>query len=165
MSAIWRAHDKDCEGADVKVLPDGTGYRLPSESEWEYCARAGSPAGPATRDWFGDDEGQLGGHAWVRGNSEARTHPVWGKKANPWGLFDMGGLLAEWCEDSWHKDYRGAPRDGSAWRLIDAAGHVVWGSSSPLLVVRGGSWWHSTWFCRCAARLRYDPWCLNSVGF
>jgi formylglycine-generating enzyme required for sulfatase activity len=165
MSPISRAHGKDCEGADVKVLPGGMGYRLPSESEWEYCARAGSPAGPATRYWFGDDEGRLGEHAWFRGNSEARTHSVGEKKANPWGLFDMGGLLAEWCEDSWHKDYRGAPRDGNAWRLTDSGGHIVWRSSRPLLVVRGGSWSHSAWFCRCAARFRYDPCCLNSVGF
>ena len=156
MSAIWRAHDRDSEGADVKVLPDGTGYRLPSESEWEYCARAGAPAGPATRYWFGDDEGRLGEYAWFRGNSEARTHPVGGKKANPWGLFDIGGLLWEWCDDIWHRNYRRAPRDGSAWRH---GGDAHW------CVVRGGSWGTSGWFCRCAARFRHEPRCCNDVGF
>jgi formylglycine-generating enzyme required for sulfatase activity len=167
MSTISRAHGKDCEGAAVQVLPDGRGYRLPSEAEWEYCARAGSPAGPATRYWFGDDEDRLGEYAWFRGNSEGRAHPVGEKKANPWGLFDMGGLLWEWCDDGWHGTYRGAPSDGSAWRRVDAKGHVVlahsW-SSSAVCVVRGGSWWHNAWFCRCAARFRYQPWCLATIG-
>jgi formylglycine-generating enzyme required for sulfatase activity len=163
-----RAHGKDSEGAVVKVLPDGTGYRLPSESEWEYCARAGSPAGPATRYWFGDDEGRLGEYAWFRGNSEDRTHPVGRKKANPWELFDMGGLLSEWCEDDWHDNYRRAPKNGSAWRRLDSHGHHLPGrswSASSLWIVRGGSWWQSAWFCRCAARFRFDAWCLSMVGF
>ena len=165
MSTISRAHGKDGEGADVKVLPDGTGYRLPSEAEWEYCTRAGSPAGPATRYWFGDDASRLGEHAWFRENSDGRTHPVGEKEANPWGLFDMGGLLFEWCEDVWHRNYRNAPADGSAWRRLGSSGHVVWGCSSVECVVRGGSWCHSAWFCRSAARFKSEPWCCNHVGF
>jgi formylglycine-generating enzyme required for sulfatase activity len=166
LSTISRAHDRDCEAAAVRVLPDGTGYRLPSESEWEYCARA--PAGPTTRYWFGDDEGRLGAYAWFRGNGGGRTHPVGEKPANSWGLFDMGGLLGEWCEDVWHRNYRGAPPDGSAWRRLDATGQVMWGSSwcsRAACVVRGGSWCSGAWSCRCAARFRSEPWCRNDVGF
>jgi formylglycine-generating enzyme required for sulfatase activity len=155
MGAIERARGKESESAAVRVLPGGTGYRLPSEAEWEYCARAGAPAGPATRYWFGDDERRLGEYAWFRGSSEGRTHPVGEKKANPWGLFDLGGLLWEWCDDHWHRSYRGAPRDGSAWRRVNAREYVV----------RGGSWHSGAWFCRCAARFRSEPWCRNDVGF
>jgi formylglycine-generating enzyme required for sulfatase activity len=159
------AYDRESETAAVKTLPDGTGYRLPSEAEWEYCARAGA----SVSYWFGDDESQLGEYAWFQGNSEARTHPVGEKQANPWGLFDMGGLLWEWCNDRWHTSYRGAPRDGSAWLpRTGGSGRVYWGGSwcnPSLCVVRGGSWRSSARFCRCAARLSYEPGGYGEVGF
>jgi formylglycine-generating enzyme required for sulfatase activity len=168
MSTISRAHDRDCEAAAVRVLPEGTGYRLPSESEWEYCARAGAPAGPATPYWFGDEEDRLEEYAWFGRNSGGRTHPVGEKQSNAWGLFDLGGLLWEWCEDVWHRNYRGAPRDGSAWRRLAATGQVIWGGSwysRASCVVRGGSWCSGAWFCRCAARFLSEPCCRNDVGF
>jgi len=161
----WPACDRESETAAVKALPDGTGYRLPSEAEWEYCARGGASA----RYWFGDDEGRLGEYAWFRENSESRTHPVGEKKANPWELFDMGGLLWEWCDDLWHKNYVRAPRHGSAWLPRgDTSGCVYWGGSwvhTSLGVVRGGSWRDSAWFCRCAARLGREPGGWTDVGF
>ena len=113
----------------------GRGYRLPSEAEWEYACRAGTP----TPFWFGEtitrDEANFDGRT---------TTPV-GRlgAANGFGLFDMHGNVWEWCQDRWHANYRGAPVDGSAW-TSDA--------DQRTRVLRGGSWAHGATFCRSAAR-------------
>ena len=102
-------------------------YRLPSEAEWEYAARAGSPG-----KWsFGNDETQLGWHAWYGANSGGKTHPVAQMRPNSFGLFDMYGNVWEWVEDCFHETYSGAPSDGSAWTN---------GCTSDYRVLRGGSW-------------------------
>ncbi|MCZ7381565.1 MAG: formylglycine-generating enzyme family protein [Candidatus Methanoperedens sp.] len=104
-------------------------YRLPSEAEWEYAARAGT----ITRYSFGDDESKLGEYAWFYENSGNKTHPVGQKKPNPWGLYDIYGNVWEWVQDRYHNNYNGAPTDGSAWES---------GSAYP--ISRGGSWvWDS----------------------
>lgn len=89
----------------------GNSYRLLSEAEWEYAARAGG----TTSYSFGDDASQLGQHAWFKDNSGGVVHPVGQKPANAFGLRDMPGDLKEWVEDPLHVDYRAAPDDGASW--------------------------------------------------
>ncbi len=113
----------------VQRLSERTGktYRLPSEAEWEYAARAGG-----TGKWsFGDDESQLNRHAWYEVNSLGRTQTVGQRQANAFGLFDMYGNVWEWVQDVWHPNYSGAPVDGSAWMS---------GGDGELRVLRGGAW-------------------------
>jgi LSD1 subclass zinc finger protein len=141
-------------GASVELLADGTGYRLPSEAEWEYCARAGEKV---KRYWFGNDPAQLGEHAWFEDNSGGGMRPVGKKGANPWNLCDMGGLVWEWCDDVGHNDYQGAPQDGSAW---------LTGGDQARRVVRGGSWNLEAGYCRPAYRGRYEAgFRLSYLGF
>jgi formylglycine-generating enzyme required for sulfatase activity len=112
----------------VKWLSGLTGqqYRLLSEAEWEYAARART-TGPYS---FEDDESVLGEYAWYGKNSGNRTHPVGEKKPNGFGLYDMHGNVWEWVEDCYHDSYQEAPSDGSAW-IAGACGERV---------VRGGAW-------------------------
>ena len=101
-------------------------YRLLSEAEWEYAARAGT----TTVFSFANVEA-LGEHAWHQDNSEYMTHPVGEKKPNAFGLYDMHGNAREWVEDSWHENYDGAPSDTTPWRQEDEPSRRM---------LRGGSW-------------------------
>ena len=88
----------------------GKSYRLLSEAEWEYAARAGSDA----RWSFGDDLAQLGDYAWFKTNSGGKTHPVGDKKPNAFGFYDMHGNVYQWVEDCYTDNYNEAPADGQA---------------------------------------------------
>jgi formylglycine-generating enzyme required for sulfatase activity len=105
----------------------GKDYRLLSEAEWEYSARAGNQG----RWSFGDDEAQLGDYAWFSENSDSKTQLVAKKKPNAFGLYDMHGNVFQWVEDPYHHNYNGAPLDGSEWGS---------GGDASRRVVRGGSW-------------------------
>jgi formylglycine-generating enzyme required for sulfatase activity len=130
----------------IKKLNEEEGtdkYRLPSEAEWEYAARAGT----TTRYSFGDSESELGKYAWYDENSEDKTHPVGQRESNPWRLYDMHGNVWEWVHDEWHDSYDRAPTDGSAWESGDGADRVF----------RGGGWFSGAGDCRFAIRLHGDP--------
>ena len=130
----------------------GRTFTLPSEAQWEYACRAGS----TTRYSFGDDDGLLGNYAWYKANSNDTTHPVGRKLPNAWGLYDMYGNVYEWCLDSWHSNYIGAPTDGSAWDPETGLHRVL----------RGGEWRTPLWGCRSASRSAYDvEWRLPPLGF
>jgi len=122
----------------------GNGFRLPTEAEWEYAARAGS----TTAYSFGDSESQLGDYAWFSSNSDSKTHVVGGKKSNPFGLFDMHGNVWEWCSDWYGKDYYAeCQRQG----VVTDPGGPGTGS---LRVIRGGGWINDA--VRCRSAYRYD---------
>ena len=92
---------KFCQKLDGKaLLPDGWRFALPTEAQWEYACRAGTS---------GDDPDDLDECAWHARNSGNATHPVATKNANPWGLYDMRGNVAEWCAD-WYSAYQLAPQ-------------------------------------------------------
>ena len=163
--ASYFKHDWDCPVEQVSWNDskrfiealnkrDGTtAYRLPTEAEWEYAARAGSKS-----KWsFGGYKRIMGYYAWHMANSEIKTHKVKQKLPNKFGLYDMHGLVWEWVEDIYHDNYNGAPSDGSAWITI---------GNQSLRVLRGGSWSSSPAFLRSAIRYGYAPGSRNyNIGF
>ena len=114
----------------------GARYRLPTEAEWEYAARAGTS---------GDRYGNLDAIAWYSGNSGRRTHPVGQKAPNAWGLYDMLGNVQEWVGD-WYGDYPGGA-------VTDPRGP----GSGSVRVVRGGGWVADAGDCRASYRGGYWP--------
>ena len=115
-------------------------YRLPSEPEWEYAARAGSTG----YFWWGNDESKAPASAWFKTNSGGRTHPVGLKPANAFGLYDAVGNVWQWTEDCYAESYAGAADDGGANETkVDC-----------LRVDRGSSWLYPVWLLRSATRER-----------
>jgi formylglycine-generating enzyme required for sulfatase activity len=115
-------------------------YRLPTESEWEYAARAGT----TTRFWWGADESAAVAHAWYKENSGGQTHPVGLKPANRFGLYDMAGNVWQWTQDCYTESYAAAPNDGTAAEV----------GNQCLRVDRGASWYYPAWLLRPATRER-----------
>jgi len=143
----------------VKWLSDKTSkrYRLSSEAEWEYAAKAGLQ----TRYWWGDDIGKNNANCKDCGNQwdGKQTVPVGSFKSNAFGLYDTAGNVWEWTQDCWHHNYTNAPTDGSAWLEKDDG-------DCKGRVVRGGSWNYDPWNLRSAGRGRYGTDDVNnSLGF
>ena len=126
----------------------GAGYRLLSEAEWEYVARAGT----TTAYHFG---GSISPSQANYGGNEEKTVPVGSYPANGFGLHDVHGNVWEWVEDCWHDSYRSAPTDGSAW----TSGGDCW-----LRVLRGGSWTSNPGYLRSADRNKYTATNRNING-
>jgi formylglycine-generating enzyme required for sulfatase activity len=118
----------------------GKPYRLLSEAEWEYAARAGT----TTRFSFGDDDAELGRYAWYFKNSDRKSQEAGIKMANGFGLRDMHGNVYEWVADPWHENYDNAPSDGSVWRDNPVPNRHV---------ARGGSWFFDAKNLRSASRV------------
>ena len=121
----------------------GKRYRLPTEAEWEYAARAGSE----TAYWWGDEVGDGRANCDGCGSEwdDEKTAPVGSFQANPFGLYDTSGNVWEWVQDCWHENYEGAPTDGSAW---EAEG----GGDVGRRVIRGGSWFNDPRSLRSSLR-------------
>jgi formylglycine-generating enzyme required for sulfatase activity len=138
------------EFGDRLSVYTGRKYRLPSEAEWEYACRAGT----ITPFYFGETmtsdlanyDGNYTYAGEAKGKYRGETSPVGKFPPNAFGLYDTHGNVWEWCADTWHDSYEGAPTDGSAW-LENGNGR------SPL---RGGSWYDSPEFCRSAFRSIYN---------
>jgi formylglycine-generating enzyme required for sulfatase activity len=155
-SVSWYDAVEFCQRLSQKT---GREYRLPSESEWEYACRAGT----TTPFYFGetittDLVNYDGNYTYAdapKGQYREQTTPVGQFPPNAFGLYDMHGNVWEWCADTWHDNYVGAPTDGSAW--------TIGGNDNRSL--RGGSWDDGA-ICRSACRSSDDPvWDGFNYGF
>jgi len=119
-------------------------YRLPSEAEWEYSARANTK----TRFWWGDKVGTGNADCRNCGGKWDRSVPaeVDAYPPNPFGVYGVAGGVWEWVTDCWHKSYNGAPKDGSSRDKPDCRENVI----------RGGSWRNDANYIHSASRFKYD---------
>lgn len=140
MTTSWQ----ECSDFIEKLNDLGIGkFRMPTEAEWEYAARAGS----TSRFYWGDDPDYMDieDYAWFDENAEGEGHPVGEKEPNPWGLYDMAGNVWEWCQD-WYSEYGGEDQ-------VDPVGP----ENGESKVFRGGEWFNPPQNCRSAYRGKFPP--------
>ena len=138
----------------------GSEYRLPSEAEWEYASRARTTTpyhfGETITSELANYDGTSTYADEPLGKYRRKTTPVGSFPPNAFGLYDLHGLVWEWCRDDWHENYQDAPDDGSAWLS----------RGRETKVIRGGCWNTYPHNCRCASR-SYDTRDVRSeiIGF
>jgi formylglycine-generating enzyme required for sulfatase activity len=138
----------------------GNKYRLLSEAEWEYAARAGTTTPFSTGETISTDQANYNGNYVYgpgrKGINRGKTVAVGSFPANRFGLHDMHGNVWEWVEDCWNESYQGAPVSGEPWFVGDCRSRVL----------RGGSWYYAPWFLRSAFRFWNVPsYRYNFLGF
>jgi formylglycine-generating enzyme required for sulfatase activity/tRNA A-37 threonylcarbamoyl transferase component Bud32 len=139
----------------------GKEYRLPSEAEWEYACRAGTTTPFHFGETISSDLANYDGKSTYRNEAKRKnrekTTEVGSFPPNAFGLYDMHGNVWEWCADKYHKNYQGAPTDGSVW-FSD--------NDNDYRILRGGSWGNNPVNCRCANRYGNNPdYDYDSYGF
>lgn len=134
----------------LNQLENTSRYRLPSEAEWEYAARAGS----RTPWFFGNDVAGLERFAWINKSGDMGTRPVGRGAPNPWGLHDIYGNVWEWVQDCWHDSYAGAPQASGVWS----------GGDCSLRMLRGGGWNSPPAFARSAVRGSLTPFLQDTAS-
>ncbi|UWU47006.1 bifunctional serine/threonine-protein kinase/formylglycine-generating enzyme family protein [Limnospira platensis] len=170
-SVSWYDIIEWCDRLSKRI---GKPYRLPSEAEWEYAARAGTTSPFHVGDTLTTDLANYdGNHTYSSGPKGAyreQTTPVGQfQHANAFGLYDIHGNVWEWCADPWHDSYNGAPSDGRVWdvgndnryqlRIAINSSRIAINSlgKTERRVLRGGSWYDYPDNCRCAYRYGADP--------
>jgi formylglycine-generating enzyme required for sulfatase activity len=144
----WEEAVEFCRRLSVRTERE---YTLPSEAQWEYSCRAGTTTPFSFWETLTPDLANYDGNSTYasgpKGVYRNRTSEVDSFPANGWGLHDMHGNVWEWCLDLWHATYKGAPADGSAWKIDGGVDRLL----------RGGSWDNDPRDCRSAYRLNNHP--------
>ncbi|PZD74498.1 Serine/threonine-protein kinase pkn1 [Acaryochloris thomasi RCC1774] len=146
----WLAAVEFCQKLSAAT---GQAYRLPSEAEWEYAARASTNTpftiGKTLTTALANYDGRYTYGRGAKGTFRQTTTKVGTFAGNTFGLYDIHGQVWEWCQDHWHDTYEGAPTDGTAW--------INSGETNTRRVRRGGSWYEGPHTCRSAFRYRSSP--------
>jgi len=145
-------HDAQTFIESLNAQENTQAYRLPTEAEWEYAARAST----TTAYTFGNETSTLNEYAWYKKNAGGETQPVGQLKPNAWGLYDMHGNVHEWCQDWFDRNYYAQSKK------TDPTGPP----NGLARALRGGDWGSLDWYCRCASRSLSSPDRRSSrVGF
>ena len=153
----WEDADKFCQELSKQT---GKEYRLPTEAEWEYAARAGTTTpfhfGETITSNLANYRGTSTFANEPKGKYRKETMSVGSFPPNDVGLYDMHGNVWEWCQDDWHSSYVDAPNNGSAWLSEESSKKVI----------RSGSWNNSPVSCRSAVRDFFNlENAINDIGF
>ena len=149
--------NSDAEWNNITCDWNANGYRLPTEAEWEYAARAGDKTVDSLTYSGTSSKSELGNYAWYSSNSNSKTHEVGTMQANGYGLFDMSGNVWEWCWDWYAGDY---------YKQTEGVSDPKGASSGDFRVYRGGSWNSSAGYSSVSYRNSYYPYYRsNDLGF